>query len=209
MFYLSIILGKITILLLRFSGKGGSALPGLITEKINQTFLDQFGRRFKGKTIIITGTNRSGSNIKRAIISSIIEEASWFGGFKQNYAVFEVDEAYAPIVAKAINPPNILVALNIFRDQLDRFAELDKTYNYIEDAARYSAHVIVNIDDPLLRKITKLHESVTSFGAATDIRKQLPSDEDLHGNEAYREITTIKNRLKFDQMIEILNSVHA
>ncbi len=188
-------------------------MPGLITEKINQTFLDQFGRRFKGKTIIITGTNgkttttkvlvdiledqgesvlnnRSGSNIKRGIISSIIEEASWFGGFKQNYAVFEVDEAYAPIVAKAINPPNILVALNIFRDQLDRFAELDKTYNYIEDAARYSAHVIVNIDDPLLRKITKLHKSVTSFGAATDIRKQLPSDEDLHGNEAYREITT-------------------
>lgn len=179
-------------------------MPGLVTEKINQSFLDQFGCRFEGKTIIITGTNgkttatkvlvsvledqgelvlnnRSGSNIKRGIISCVIEEASWFGSFKQCYAVFEVDEAYAPIVAKAINP-DILVALNIFRDQMDRFSELDKTYKYIEDATRYSGHVVVNSDDPLLGRIAKIHKSVTSFGAATSVRSQLPSDDDLYSD---------------------------
>ncbi|MBP7018002.1 DUF1727 domain-containing protein [Candidatus Saccharibacteria bacterium] len=206
MFILSIIIGKLTIFGLRVAGKGGSALPGLVIEKINNSFLEQFSKSFNGKVVLVTGTNgkttttkvlgdvlldqgetvlsnRSGSNIKRGVISSIIENSSVFGKSHYNYAVFEIDEAYAPIVAKALRP-HVLVALNIFRDQLDRFSELDKTYQYISEAAEFSDRIVINIDDPLLSAIkTRYSKSTTSFGAVARIRKLLPTDNDLHASK--------------------------
>lgn len=197
----TLIIAKFSLFATRLTGRGGSALPGLIADKLDPKLARKLSRNFTS-TILITGTNgkttttkmlvellragnqtiitnQSGSNLKRGITSRLIEEASLFGKIKADVAVFEVDEASLPAVAEALQPSHITI-LNLFRDQLDRYGELDTTAALLGDvlSRNKGAQVLLNADDPLVASLADKASQghVQFFGVEASDSKKLAHD---------------------------------
>lgn len=203
--YATVISAKSVMHGLRLIGRSGTALPGYIVQHMYPSALKRLTRSLPMGVYLITGTNgktttskilrsllesrgyrvlsnRSGSNFTRGIISSLIEHCDWFGRLNRyDIAVFEVDEAYARIVARQIQPKAILV-LNVMRDQLDRYGEIDTTARLIIEAIENSGGMILNKDDPSVAAMSRSVRSTkptTTYGVSRDLQKLLPSDEQL------------------------------
>lgn len=169
-------LGKIFGLLSRILGKGnGSTWPGHIALKINKNFLQDIVSASRMKMILVVGTNgktttskmlttileksgkkvmqnTSGANLLNGLVSSFITNASLNGFLPYDYAIFEVDENTLPHVLNEVMPSAILV-LNLFRDQLDRYGELDsiaKRWKTAFEKLPKQTSLITNADDPLV-----------------------------------------------------------
>ncbi len=170
----TITIGKFIIILSRLLGKGGgSALPGLVAERIDPTIGRKLARQIPHGSIIVTGTNgktttakmlakvltdagerlvvnTAGSNLSRGVVSALIDHANLSKGYTQTMGLFEVDEAAMPAVCELVQP-RVIVVLNIFRDQLDRYGELDTTAKLIgKGIAATEAKLFLNADDPLV-----------------------------------------------------------
>ena len=107
-----------------------------------------------GKMVI---HNKSGANLRNGIVGTFITQYN-HRKFKTNcYAIFEVDEAEFPNIVQQLSP-NIIIMLNLFRDQLDRYGEvnvvLEKWSKAIADLDK-NAHLIVNADDPAVSYISE------------------------------------------------------
>ena len=176
---LTLFVCKAVIWLSRHLGRGGgSALPGLIAERLTPDIAARLSRTLTDGVVIVTGTNgkttttkmlasvlessgrrvlanRSGSNLSRGIVSTLVEHATLGGRLSADIGVFEVDEAAVPAVAAALRPRLVLV-LNLFRDQLDRYGELDTTAALIGSAlAAGHATVLLCADDPLVAGLSQ------------------------------------------------------
>lgn len=94
--------------------------------------------------------NRIGANMTSGVATAFIDSVNIFGKSDADYACFEVDEAYTPIVFKHFIP-DALIVTNLFRDQLDRYGETDTTSEKIKSAIAMapSIKLILNGDDPL------------------------------------------------------------
>lgn len=165
---------------------GGTALPGLVAEKICPSLLSELAPRFSNGVILITGTNGktttarlianvlkakgykvihnfTGSNLTRGILAQILQEADIRGNFSADFGVFEVDEATSGKAAQALKPRLILVT-NLFRDQLDRYGELDKVASIVASSLNYAREwVILNGDDPLVTSLAENAEAGKIF----------------------------------------------
>jgi UDP-N-acetylmuramyl tripeptide synthase len=203
---LMIWLGKFILLLSRLRGGAGSALPGLVIEKLYPNFITKMVQQLddivlvtgtNGKTtttkmlqhILVDGarqptTNRSGSNMSRGIASALIENSSWSGHLDARMGLFEVDEAYVADVAKKTKP-STMVVLNLLRDQLDRYGELDRTAELIGAGFPHVKDLVLNGDDPLVKGLVKFagKNNVLFFGAVTELNKMVPHDENIHRNK--------------------------
>ncbi len=144
--------GKIILLLTKFlQTGGGTAAPGLLALKIDSNLVEYFAQQCTKGSVVITGTNgktttsrlishyfsqnniayihnRAGSNLERGIASAGINDCNWAGQVRAEYGIWEIDEAAFTKVVKKINPQHIIL-LNLFRDQLDRYGEVDATKN--------------------------------------------------------------------------------
>ncbi len=191
----------------RLTGRGsGSALPGLIVEKIQPTLLEKSLLALPQGVVLITGTNgkttttkmvvelleqtglrvltnNSGSNFTRGLLAMIVRHASLGGKLDYDIAVLELDEAYAPVIAERIKP-KLVLALNVYRDQLDRYGEINTTANMIGNAMKHARFAVVNADDPVLVKTAKAVEgsgpTVGFFGVTESMLDLLPTDDELH-----------------------------
>ncbi|MBP6038515.1 MAG: DUF1727 domain-containing protein [Candidatus Saccharimonas sp.] len=199
---------------------GGSALPGLIVEKIDQNYVRRALSRLPMGIVLISGTNgkttttkmvvellesqglgvftnRTGSNFTRGVAAALIGEADRTGTLRADIAVLELDEAYAVHFVKAIAPTYSLL-LNVMRDQLDRFGEIDMTAELLHTVARYTTNgVVINRDDPRLvapKFIDTLETPYHTYGVATKLLHAFPSDDALHGSEAPSTTSTAKER---------------
>lgn len=95
-------------------------------------------------------TNRTGSNFTRGIVAALIESIAKNGILPFDIAVLELDEAYA-VKFSTQTPPNYALFLNVLRDQLDRFGEIDTTATMLHSVAtRTTSGVVLNRDDPRL-----------------------------------------------------------
>lgn len=188
---------------LRTMGKSAGALPGLVGERISPTILaDTLGSLPDG-VIIVTGTNgkttttkiitellelngkrvltnRMGSNFTRGVVSVIVAESELGKPLPHDIAVLELDEAYARKFVQTVKP-RYVVALNVMRDQLDRFGEIDTTARMIGSAMQAARKgVITNADDPRLVTIAAdLVSEVTYFGVDARLAKHFPDDDAL------------------------------
>lgn len=183
----------------RLSGKGGTALPGLIADKIDPNLLHKLTEgSFDKGIIVVTGTNgkttvssmisdiltkngishirnSAGSNMKRGIVSTLIDNSDNSGRINKDMAVFEVDEAYVPVVCPIIKP-SIIVVTNLFRDQLDRYGELDKIANNFKDTFDIlDTNIILNADDPLVAGLSS-GKKTTFFGISDYIGEKIIND---------------------------------
>lgn len=195
---LIVFISKIIIFILRFFKiGGGTTLPGLLVEKYYPRLLKKFSKRYK-KIILITGTNGktttqqllrhllesedkkvvsniSGANLVRGIASAIIQDVSLVGKIESQIAVFEVEEASMPIIAKHVDP-DFVVVTNLFRDQLDVYGEILQTRKYILEAIKRckNAKLILNKDDANVASIANdLNNSVRYFYVDDERSKQL------------------------------------
>ncbi len=194
---------------IRFASRlrgGGSALPGLIVEKIDPHFLKHTLTSLPLGVTIISGTNgkttttkmvvellesqglrvftnSTGSNFKRGVISSILEKVKMNGKLDYDIAVLELDEAHAVHFVREV-PPSYSLLLNVMRDQLDRFGEIDTTAKMLETIATTTTKgVVLNREDRRIRAIaSKLKkQTVRYFGLSEKTLSHFPSDDDLYG----------------------------
>ncbi|MBI4065425.1 Mur ligase family protein [Candidatus Gottesmanbacteria bacterium] len=156
------------------AGTNGKTTTALMVKKIAEA---------QGMSVI---HNDSGANLDNGIISAFIKHASWGGTIRADWGVFEVDENILPQIVAQLKTQNsrlktttknvklIIVLLNLFRDQLDRYGEVDVIAEKWEKALRLrsgqalehkNTTLILNADDPLVAHLgvaSKL--PVTYFG---------------------------------------------
>ena len=179
---------------------GGSALPGLVVEKVDPRFLTHALADLPRGVVVVTGTNGkttttkmlvailrehgltvftnpTGSNFTRGVISSMLGELTLSGRLEADMAVLELDEAHALKFAAAVKPTHSLL-LNVARDQLDRFAEIDHTARLLAQLAEQTTTgVVLNIDDSFVSRIAgRVRDgvNVTYFGVDPSIADRLP-----------------------------------
>ncbi|VEG29129.1 Mur ligase family protein [Actinomyces howellii] len=195
---------------LRGGGSGGTALPGLVVERTDPGFLARTLGQLPHGVIVVSGTNgkttttkmvvqllrdqglrvltnRSGSNFVRGVLASLLTEVDAGGRLDADIAVLELDEAHAVRFVELVRPRAALL-LNVMRDQLDRFGEIDYTASLLRKvAAATTGVVVVNADDPRLAAdhfLTGLTARTASFGAGEELRSLFLSDDDLRTGHA-------------------------
>ena len=189
----------------RGGGSGGTAFPGLVMERTDPGFLERTLSRLPRGVIVVSGTNgkttttkmvvqllreqglkvftnRTGSNFVRGVLASLLTEVDAAGRLDADIAVLELDEAHAVHFVARVRPRACLL-LNVMRDQLDRFGEIDYTASLLHSIAKATSDVVVlNGDDPRLAAPAFLEDvtaRVVSFGAGEDLRSLFLSDDDL------------------------------
>ncbi|CCH65903.1 proposed amino acid ligase found clustered with an amidotransferase [Richelia intracellularis HM01] len=188
---IAVLVAKTVTLILRSLHLGAaSVLPGSIARFIAPGLLEQFSHQVKSGIILITGTNgktttslllrgilecegyrvahnSTGANLENGLATALVESSNLLGKLDVDYAILEVDEN---IVSKVIHTiqPDIILCLNLFRDQLDRYGEVDKLSKCLNEAITNftsDAVVILNADDPILSYIgQQINQKVYFFG---------------------------------------------
>ena len=116
--------------------------------------------------------NRAGSNMAWGVATALLDAGREPGQF----GLFEVDEAWLPSVAEQLEP-RLLLLSNLFRDQLDRYGELELLADrWAELVGRLDgrARFVLNADDPLVADLGRGRDGVTYFGVEDD-SQALPS----------------------------------
>ncbi len=201
----------------RLSGRGGgTTLPGRILVRMDRDAIERLAGRLTGGSIVVSSTNgktttagmiagilgaagrdpvhnRAGSNMHWGVATALLEQDGDEG-------LFELDEAWLPRVAPQLRP-RLLVLGNLFRDQLDRYGELERladewaelvdrlvpqgaTASEAEEAPPDAVELALNADDPLMADLGRDRElrrrpGVTYFGIE-DPSQALPELQHAH-----------------------------
>ena len=196
----TILLGKTVQKLSRLKGNGGSALPGLIIEKTDKNFLRDILSKLPYGVVVVSGTNgkttttkiitellqsqnlkvftnKTGSNFVRGVISAVIKNIKFTGKFDYDIAVLELDEAHAVKFAEVV-PIDYALLLNVQRDQLDRFGEIDYVAKCLQKvASKAKKAVVLNREDPQIEEM-KTRKAIY-FGLSNALVKKFPSDDNI------------------------------
>ena len=168
---LSVAACKLTRFFLRRTGRGGTAVPGIVAMKLAGNILAAVTDGMK--IVVVTGTNgktttcnmiehalteagcdcllnKSGANLLHGIAADLISNADWLGKPKYPYAVLECDEAALKQFVSYVTPQAIVVT-NLFRDQVDRYGGVENTLKEIRAGVEKSpaSTLVLNADEPL------------------------------------------------------------
>ena len=172
-YYITVFLCKIFIFMLRCIGKRGTSAPGKLAFRLYPELLKVYAGKVKHEIIAVMGTNgktttnnlladyfeeagfevvcnRIGANMDEGSVVAFLNKTSLFGKIHVDYACLEMDEGWAEYILKFLTPDKIVVT-NLFRDQLDRYGEIDITMDFLRKAIRLApeAKLILNADDPM------------------------------------------------------------
>jgi lipid II isoglutaminyl synthase (glutamine-hydrolysing) len=185
--------GKLTREGLRATGRGGTALPGLVALTVDPNFITALSSALRHGVICVSGTNgktttarmladitraagwepihnRSGSNLDRGVAAALLADANWSGEPRGDVGLFEIDEASLPNVISRLKP-KVVVVTNLFRDQMDRYFELDTLAKRIGQAlATLTAETtyVLNADDPLVANLAVRPDAKKIFFGVDD-----------------------------------------
>jgi UDP-N-acetylmuramyl tripeptide synthase len=209
---LAIVAGRLAGAASRLFGRGGgTAVTGLVANAIDPNLATRLARQLGHGCVIVTGTNGktttarmvatiageaglrpianpSGSNLMRGVTTALIEHAT---SLRQAQAaasrlgVFEVDEATVPEAVRAL-APRAIVFTNLFRDQLDRYGEVDTVaalWRGLVEGLPAGTTLILCVDDPAVASLAEVAPgTVLAFGIQ-DIRV---ADERIDHASDYR-----------------------
>jgi lipid II isoglutaminyl synthase (glutamine-hydrolysing) len=179
----------------RLRGGGGTSLPGKLLMRLEPGAIEVLGGRLAQGSVLVSATNgktttaalaaavlerkglslvhnQAGANMAGGVASTLLEAAGRKGTISGELGLFEVDELWLDRLAAQLHP-KVVVLGNLFRDQLDRYGELDAI------AARWAkavgpggpageAELVCNADDPLLADLGRDREDVLYFGVQDD-----------------------------------------
>lgn len=174
-FYLALLFSKLAYIAIKIlKHSGGTSFAGMLALKICPDFLSYCKKYVGNNKIAITGTN--GKSTTSGILAHILEQknriihnvkgANMLTGIanvfalklpckKFDYAVLESDEAYLTKLYDYM-PSDFLLVTNLFRDQLDRYGELETTAGFIKNAIdKANPTLFLNADDPLVANLGK------------------------------------------------------
>jgi UDP-N-acetylmuramyl tripeptide synthase len=188
---------------------GGSALPGKVVETLDKDFMSKTLSRLPYGIIAVSGTNgktttthmitqllegqglkvftnKSGSNFTRGVVSELISKVGLLGKLKADIAVLELDEAHGVHFVEQIKP-QYTVLLNVMRDQLDRFGEIDNTAQMLTTIAKATTDsLILNREDHRIFQIkdqVSKETAVYFFGIDESLRGLFLNDDELHSDQ--------------------------
>ena len=168
---------------IKLAGAGqASSLPGKVTNRLFPGYLHAHAAGLTEGLAIVTGTNgktttanmaalmlrdagrrivhnSEGANLLSGIATAFSREPA------ARFALLEVDEAIAPLAVRRLRPPGAIVLTNLFRDQLDRYGEVDRLATGWQEmlAALPAVTLIANADDPLVAWVAQQSEQRTVF----------------------------------------------
>ncbi len=197
---LAVWLGKALIVVGKILRKKTSSLPGYYALKICPDFVKEMHKCVSKGIIITCGTNgktttnnltasaleakgykvvcnKLGANMLSGVATALLKDMNIFGRLNADYACLEVDEAYATIVCNYIKP-DVMVVTNLFRDQLDRYGEIDTTSQLLKSAIAKAPGIklVLNGDDPLCVQFGR-EENVDAYYYGVS-EKVLPDSDD-------------------------------
>jgi UDP-N-acetylmuramyl tripeptide synthase len=168
----------------RTGSGGGTSLPGKVLLRLDANALGRLAQPLAGTTLVSATNgktttakmaatvleragrslcrNAGGANLGSGVASALLSVRAGQTG------LFEVDEAALEDVARAL-APEVLVLGNLFRDQLDRYGELElvgERWRCVVAGLRDNAQVLYNADDPLVASIARGARGATPFGIA-------------------------------------------
>lgn len=168
----------------------GSTWPGHLALKVDPKFVEHTISRSKTQIVLVVGTNgkttvsaliqhileskarrvfRSveGANLLSGVASTLIKNCTVTGSLPYDFAILEVDENNLSRVLSHVNPTQIVV-LNLFRDQLDRYGEVNTIatkWRECLSAHKKKTTLVLNTDDPLVRYLGYKTHHYTSYFA--------------------------------------------
>ena len=170
---IAVMAAKITGHCCKLFGRQCVTGAGMIALKICPDILEELSSQVREKIFVVCGTNgktttnnmlcagleaegkkvicnHTGSNMLNGVVAAFVLGAKFSGKLDADYACIEVDEASTRHVFTKIKP-DYMVMTNLFRDQLDRYGEIDITMNILEEMMKKvpDMKVIVNGDDAL------------------------------------------------------------
>ena len=159
----------------RFGIGGGTVIAGHIAQRLHPNALRTIARNLPSGCLVLSGTNgktttsrllasmlalqgmrplhnRAGANLITGLTTAVVEDASPLGRPRASIGVFEVDEATVPVAVAEVQPRLILLT-NLFRDQLDRYGEVEfvaSLWRQMIDSLPAATTLILNADDPMV-----------------------------------------------------------
>ncbi|MGA7703850.1 MAG: MurT ligase domain-containing protein, partial [Solirubrobacteraceae bacterium] len=179
----------------RLRGGGGTSLPGKLLMRLEPDAIETLAGRLARGSVLVSATNgktttaalaaavlqrgglslvhnQAGANMAGGVASTLLEAAGRKGTISGETGLFEVDEMWLDRLAAQLHP-KVIVLGNLFRDQLDRYGELDAIAERWAKAVgpggpAGAAELVCNADDPLLADLGRDRENVLYYGVEDD-----------------------------------------
>ena len=174
--FIAVLTCKLLIKIGVLMGKKGSSAPGSVAMKISPSLLGSLAKQVKKEIVLVCGTNGKtttnnliyslfahngskvvcnnvGANMLPGVACAFISKSNLFGKLDADYASIECDEASVRHIVKHITP-NKIVITNLFRDQMDRYGEIEGTAKLLEEAIEKvpDTTLVLNADDPFTKQ---------------------------------------------------------
>ena len=187
---------------------GGSAVPGLVVNRIAPRFLGEVLSSFRDGLVVVSGssgkstttkmlvtvleahgervfTNPSTANISQGLTSALLERVSLTGRIDADVAVLEMDEGHGALLSTGFRS-RLVVLTNVMTDQIDRFHDAEQVQAMLgRIAATATEGAVVNGDDALLAGIA-VPGRTSRFGVTADVLAALPRGLGYAGTTAER-----------------------
>jgi lipid II isoglutaminyl synthase (glutamine-hydrolysing) len=175
----------------RMHGGGATSAPGRLLLRLQPDAIAALGARLPHGSVLVSATNgktttaamsaailqragvalvhnQAGANMAGGIATALLDAAGTKGAIAGELGLFEVDELWLGSVAAQLRPRVILLG-NLFRDQLDRYGELERIADSWREAlAGARARLVLNADDPLLADLGRANPDALYFGVEDD-----------------------------------------
>jgi UDP-N-acetylmuramyl tripeptide synthase len=178
----------------RLAGGGATSAPGKVLLRLDPHALSALSARLSGGSVLLSATNgktttatmtaailrrhglrvvhnAAGANMAGGIAAALLSAARSHGSIDGEIGLFEVDEAWLPRLVAALEPGTIVLG-NLFRDQLDRYGELETIAAHWSESVTVgtgrSAQLVLNADDPLVADLGRERGEVLYYGVEDD-----------------------------------------
>lgn len=175
-------------------GHGGTTLPGRLVKAIDPGIIARITRKLPRGSVVVSATNgktttsamiaaifeqeglqiarnREGANLAAGVATTLLKDAALNGRPRADIGLFEVDEAALPEVATQ-GVPEVILLMNLFRDQLDRYGELEhiaQLWSVTVKQLRPATLLVLNADDPLVADLSTLRPEKTLCYGIEDV----------------------------------------
>ncbi|HEV2975755.1 MAG TPA: MurT ligase domain-containing protein [Solirubrobacteraceae bacterium] len=182
-------LARAVTTLSRLRGGGGTSAPGRVLIGLDRNAIGTLGARLPRGSALISATNgktttaamaagiferagialvhnAEGANMAGGIATALLTAARSRGAIAGELGLFEVDELWLDAVAAQLRP-RVIVLGNLFRDQLDRYGELETIADRWAAGLR-ARMLVLNADDPLIADLGRERDGALYFGVEDD-----------------------------------------